>query len=761
MHLERTRLIVMLVTISIILLGVAFVGLHFATPSDGARLVAVQSTWRADGVVVTTLREQPGGLRTGDVVVAVDGTSLNSFADNVANPLMPRPEWHTGQIVTYTVLRDGARMDIPVTLGAYPIDEIWSQDWSTIVFALALELIALYIVARRPSDPGPLILLLSASGILSATTWSFGLQVSDIVGGGGFVLYKLTSFVAYMLFWIAGLHFSLVFPRPNPLVAGHPRRVALLYLTPYALYAVYLALARAHSASALEWFGNWLPGESILAAMILLLTVTSTAWNYRSHRDAETRTKIRWVVFGGLVSGILGLLLWNLPAAVLGHSLISTNALGLLVLPFPICIAIAILRHRLFDIDTILNRTLVYGGLSALVALIYIAIVAMLSTTFRVEGNLLISLVAAGIVAVAFQPLRIALQRVVDRLLFGERDNPYAVLSRLGQRLEVALAPDAVLPTIAETVAQTLKLPSATIAISTGDQLTPEVEYGLPMGAPVTFPLIYQSELVGQLRVSQRGPEEPFTEAEKRLLRDIAHQAGIAVHASRLTTDLQRSRERLVTTREEERRRLRRDLHDGIGPTLAGMALKVGATRNLLAHDPPAADRLLGELSAEIETAIADIRRLVYALRPPALDELGLVAALRAQAAQYEASPAPEDHAGSGFHVTIEAPANIPPLPAAVEVAAYRIASEALTNAARYAHAKACCVRLTLDSALYVEITDDGVGLSEGHRTGVGLISMRERAEELGGTCAISTPSGGGTLVLAALPLSALSPEKE
>ena len=319
---------------------------------------------------------------------------------------------------------------------------------------------------------------------------------------------------------------------------------------------------------------------------------------------------------------------------MLGRSLISANTLGLLILPYPISIAIAILRHRLFDIDTILNRTLVYGGLTGIVIGSYVVIVTLLGALFQAQGNLLIALVATGVIAVLFQPLRSGLQRFVDRLLFGERNNPYAVLSRLGRSLETALAPEVVLPTIVETVAQALKLPSAVIEMREDDHSWVAAAYGPQHTALVTFPLVYQSETVGQLRVASRAADEPFTKADKRLLEDIAHQAGIAAHATRLTLELQRSRERLVSAREEERRRLRRDLHDGLGPTLAGQTLKVGAIRNLLTHDPPAADRLLLELGDEMEAAIADIRRLVYALRPPALDELGLVAALRAEAAR-------------------------------------------------------------------------------------------------------------------------------
>jgi len=317
------------------------------------------------------------------------------------------------------------------------------------------------------------------------------------------------------------------------------------------------------------------------------------------------------------------------------------------------------------------------------------------------------------------------------------------VLARLGQRLEATLAPEAVLPTIVETVAQALKLPSASIAIRDGERFLPSAAYGVPTSAWFTFPLVYQSEIVGHLHVAPRAPDEPLTDADKRLLEHIAHQASIAVHATRLTADLQRSRERVVTAREEERRRLRRDLHDGLGPALAGLTLQVGAIRNLLLRDPAAADQMLVEMGGEIEAAIADIRRLVYELRPRSLDELGLVAALRACA---------EQHGMDGLRVVVEAPDELPPLPAAVEVAAYRIAREALTNATRHARARTCRIRLALDAGLRLEISDDGIGLPPERRAGVGLVSMRERADELGGACEITSAPGHGTWILAVLP---------
>ncbi|HEU4783494.1 MAG TPA: histidine kinase, partial [Ktedonobacterales bacterium] len=619
---DRARIAVLLAAAAMVALGVAFVWLHIASPSDGARIDPNQQPWRSHGVAVTVLRAQSDGLRSGDVVTAIDGQRLESLAQTLANPATPRPQWQIGQVITYSIIRDGATMDVPVTLGAYPLDGVWQEGWSTIVFALVFAGIALYVVLRRPGETAPLVLFVAASGILGATTWSFGLQISDLTGGIGFWLYKATTSVAFLLFYIAMLHFVLIFPKRYAFLTRHRWWIWALYLTPFALDAIYLSATYLTSSNILLWLGQANAVENLIVVLLVVTITVAIIWGYHRNQDAQTRRKIRWVVFGGLVSGLAGLLFWELPGVVLGHPVISTNALGLIALPLPLAIAIAILHDHLFDIDTILNRTLVYGGLSGLIAGIYILIVGVLGTLFHAQGNLLISLVAAGVVAVLFQPLRLWLQRIVDRMMFGERDNPYAVLSRLGRRLETALAPESVLPTIVETVAHALKLPSAAIAVKDGDQFAPGVEYGVPIGAPVVFPLVYQSETVGQLRVSPRAPDEPFTEADKHLLEDIAHQAGIAVHATRLTADLQQSRARLVTAREEERRRLRRDLHDGIGPALAGMTLKVGAIRNVLTSNPPMADQLLGKLGQEIETAMADIRRLVYALRPPALDEL-------------------------------------------------------------------------------------------------------------------------------------------
>jgi signal transduction histidine kinase len=410
----------------------------------------------------------------------------------------------------------------------------------------------------------------------------------------------------------------------------------------------------------------------------------------------------------------------------------------------PLAVGVAVLRHRLWDVDVVINRTLVYGGLTAGLLMVYLAIVGGLGGLVGARGDLGVSLLAAGVVALLFALLRDRLQRGVNRLLYGQRDEPYQVLSQLGRRLEATLAPEAVLPAIVETVAGALKLPYAAIALQRDGVTQTAAATGSPVADPLRLPLVHQHERVGELVVAPRSPTEPLSPADRALLSDLARQASAAAYAVGLTGELQRSRERLVTAREEERRRMRRDLHDGLGPALAAMTLQAEAARELVDREPDQAGRLLADLTAQLQTSTADVRRLIYDLRPPALDDLGLAGALRAHLARVESA---------SLQVTLAAPDRLPALPAAVEVAAYRIAQEAVANVARHAHARCCTVRLALEgAALVVEVTDDGVGIATAPPAGVGLRSMRERAAELGGACVVATRPEGGTGVRAFLP---------
>jgi signal transduction histidine kinase len=479
-------------------------------------------------------------------------------------------------------------------------------------------------------------------------------------------------------------------------------------------------------------------------------------YRYRRRSNAIERQQIKWLVFGfsATLATAVALLALEVIFPALGrpgtagllYAAAGAAVGSLLFLPIPVCVGIALLRYRLWDVDVLLNRTLVYGALSACVIAIYILAVGYLGALFRTSGSLVISLVVTGVVALLFQPLRGWLQRGVNRLLYGQRDEPYLVVTRLSQRVGSSLAHETILPTIVETVAQALKLPYAAIALCDGDEQVVAATYGTANGETLRLPLTYQAEPVGELILSPRAPGDSWTPADRRLLDELARQAGAAARAVRLTGDLQRSRERLVLAREEERRRLRRDLHDGLGPTLGNLTLQLDAVDDLIETDPPAAHELVVKVKRQTQLAIAEIRRLVDDLRPPALDELGLVTALREQAAHYNQFGA--------LLVEVDAPDSLPSLPAAVEVAAYRIAIEGLRNAARHAEARRCAIRLRLDGGLTVHIEDDGKGVSAHVRPGVGIGSMRERAEELGGECVVETSPLGGTRVLARLPLS-------
>jgi two-component system, NarL family, sensor kinase len=456
--------------------------------------------------------------------------------------------------------------------------------------------------------------------------------------------------------------------------------------------------------------------------------------------DSTGRLQLKWFVLAVALQ----------PVGLIGNTIFPELAWligGISVALIPIAIGVAVLRYRLYDVDVVINRALVYGTLSAGVIGLYVLVVGGAGALLQSNrSSLALSIVAAGLVAVLFQPLRERLQRAVNHLMYGERDDPYGVLSRLGQRLRATISPDEVLPTIVESVARALKLPYVAILLRTDDgSVTTAAEFGRRTDdAPLVLPLAYGTEPVGQLVLSPRAPGDPFSSTDRRLLNDLARQAETAIYAVRVTNDLQRSRERLVNVREEERRRLRRDLHDGLGPRLATLTLKLDAARNLLTSQPETAKALLVELKEQTQAAVTDIRRLVYDLRPPSLDELGLIPAIREQATSYSQN---------GLRVTVNGPDRLPPLPAAVEVAAYRITQEALTNVVRHARADHCHITLALNGALTIEVTDDGVGLPAGSRAGVGLTSMRERAVELGGRLTVEALPAGGTRILAHLPL--------
>jgi signal transduction histidine kinase len=554
------------------------------------------------------------------------------------------------------------------------------------------------------------------------------------------ILFAVSGFTIFPMYLALSLFF-LTFPDGRI----YPRWTQATPLLILANYGVWLAPG---SLNIMQW-------PSVLSGLWILFVfgshVVVQGVRYRNFYTQEQRQQTKWLIYGfglvlaiGMISSVLGDVLFN--------GMLEGTLVALLYLPIAIAVSMAILRYRLWDIDIIISRTLVYALLTALVAGIYVLIVGTLSAFFESNSDsIAISLSATGVVAIIFQPMREYLQRVVDHIVFGERNNPYEVISRLSAQLEANISPGTLLPGIAETVAQTLKLPYVAIAFKEGEGFKTDAVWGQPSdrGRITTLLLIYGQETVGQMVIGQVAGDKPLNNAEQQLLENIARQTGVVVHAVQLTAELQQSRLHIVTAREEERRRLRRDLHDGLGPTLASHSLKIGAARALIENSPDVAATILADLENSLATSLADIRRLVYNLRPPALDQLGLAGAVCDFIEQYHIS----DPMGEGPTFTINISTSLPALPAAVEVAAYRIMQEASNNVIRHAQARHAEITVQMNGALDITIADDGRGLPEPIHYGVGLNSMRERAEELGGYCTIENRPSGGTHLHARIPL--------
>ena len=607
----------------------------------------------------------------------------------------------------------------------------------------------------------------------------------------GLAIFNLIVFIAFSLFcWFAGLlvlryrsrdwHGLLVSYLLITLAAGGPSFVfmsawdytdlpAVVAMVPgLTIIPMYLALslffqsfpdgriyprwARAGTLLILANYAVWMlpPPVNLMSwpkvsSSLWLLFVYGfhifiQGYRYRYCYTQVQRKQTKWLIFGAAIALLTAIassiFLDNEYAAILEGVLTTIG----FYLPIAVAVAIAILRYQLWDIDVVINRTLVYGALTAILIGVYALIAGTLGLLVQDEGNFAVSLLSAGVIAILFQPLRYAIQRIINRLIFGQRDEPLTVMVELGKSLEVILSPEAALEHLVETTARSLKLPYVAIEyVESPDR----VLFGNLNGTPERLPLTYQAQIVGYLLAAPRSPGEGLNAADLLVLENVARQAGNVVYASRLAADLQKSRQQIVTAREEERRRLRRDLHDGLGPALAALTLQAEAARDWLGSDPARSQTLLEEIIDGTQNALADIRRVVYALRPPALDDLGLIPAIREQAAQYRSGD---------LQITVEAPESLPPLPAAVEVAVYQIVREALTNVQRHARAHTCVVDLRVNGKMDIDIRDDGVGIPAARRAGVGLNSIHERAVELGGSCVIESQPGAGTQIKVSLP---------
>jgi signal transduction histidine kinase len=510
--------------------------------------------------------------------------------------------------------------------------------------------------------------------------------------------------------------------RPGPLEDGAPRN-------PLGIPALRAALDVVDTAA-------------LLALLVLLLGgFAAVAVRWRRGGPLERRAV---AVFLAAAGWLIAVALTEAVASALDlrvGPVLGAVAEALAICALPVAALTTTLRRVVFDAELVLNRNLTYLLLTVVVVGGYAGTVTVLGRVLDDRSTFGLSLLVTGAIAVLFGPLKVSIQRGVETVLLGRRSSPYTALTALGRSIDASLTPSAALEGAVRTVAETFRLPYVELRVDVDDEPRLVAAAGRPCATTVEVPLLQRGEPRGSLRLAPRSPHERLTARDERLLAEFATHIAGAVEAVRLTEQLRSSRAALVRASEEERRRIRSELHDGIGPVLASTVLAVQRVERHL--DPGDARReTLAESRQDVQVAIDDIRRLVHGLGPASLAELGLAGALRQRAAALSDSVV----------IEVDVDDAAARLPVATEVAAYRMATEAMTNAVRHSAARTCRVTVRADDlGLTLEIADDGTGIPAGAPAGIGLASMRERAAELGGRLEVAS-SSAGTRISAWLP---------
>ena len=454
----------------------------------------------------------------------------------------------------------------------------------------------------------------------------------------------------------------------------------------------------------------------------------------------EDRRRLLWVILGFLLPApsVLVPLVATNTAGGLDVVLVAVAAISSLSLP--LAAGIALVAPRIVDVRAVMERLTVAALMFALTAAAYIGTEsAIVTVTGEIPPSGIRVLIVVG-VAAGFHPVMRWVRASVNEMLFGGPADPVRTLTLLGSRLAAGSSP----PDWLDTLRVALAAPG--VALRNGEQVI--ATSGDLAGSPTAHTdLRAGTTHVGQLVVALATDDPRLARATEVVLSLVSVPLAQALHAARLTEDLRVSRGQAVTALEEERRRVRRDLHDGLGPMLTGIAYGTDAVANLLHTNPGEASEMLNALRGEARDAIAEIRRIVYGLRPRALDELGLVGAVQQQVSRLRTAD------GRFLTVAFDAVDDMSKLPAAVEVAAYRMAVEALTNVARHSGVDEASASFILADGPVLRVTvQDGGGSVSAWTSGVGLASMRERVEQVGGTLSIHASAEGAT-VTAEIPI--------
>jgi signal transduction histidine kinase len=644
---------------------------------------------------------------------------------------------------------------------------------SDIILSLSLGSVGVLIASRRRENPIGWILLAVA---LVASIGYAGAQYGmlSVVRHGSRL--PLTSFAAWLQNWlwvplIGGVLYSIVlFPDGKP---PTPRwRPFLRWLVPVA-FTVFAAAIAFFDGPLQGYPRNYrnpytlpnglIDGLTAIGGLLfiatIVLTVIAVVRRFR-RSSGTTREQLKWLVLAA--AGVALTMGVGMPAFLAqgtqGQDTLLVRILaGLVVVAIigiPVSMGIAILRHRLYDIDLVINKTVVFGALAAAITAVYVAIVVGIGAAVGSTGrpNVGLSVAATAAVAVLFQPLRSWARRVANRLVYGKRATPHDVLSVLGERISDAYSLDDVLPRLAQLVTEATAASSAEVWLRVGDEMRPTAawphepananvrvpsdgEDPVIPGAEHTFPARHQGELLGAVAV--RTPSnETLTTADVRLLADLASHAGLVLRNVRLIEELRASRQRLVSAQDVERRKIERNLHDGAQQHLVALSINLGLAQSLFDSDPAQAREMLAQLKSDASDALENLRDLARGIYPPLLADRGLSAALTSHAAK---APVP---------TKVEA-GEVARYPMEVEAAIYFCVLEALQNVAKYAGASSAVVRLAEDNGhVTFAVTDDGAGFDVARAArGAGLTNMTDRLEALGGRLEVSSKPGAGTTI--------------
>jgi signal transduction histidine kinase len=611
-----------------------------------------------------------------------------------------------------------------------------------IPIVLLLWGISTFVFINRPREGRARVLFAMASMIVAgASAWPLGPQVIDIVGSRLWPYYVGEAINA--LVWGAMLHFALLFPHRSSWLQRH-RWIALLpYCIPLLLYGARLVIMLPSADGRLEQLALLgpasLPAATVMPAIIGLAMVHG----YRRTEDTAIRRRARWVLYTSCASFALYLLSGQIPAHVRGEPLVPWDWQGLFLIPPVLALAAAIMRYGLFDVEIILRRSAVYALLSVVAIAIYASAVVIIADVSGSSAPPTASLAAVAIAALGIQLLHSRTQRIVGHLIFGSRDDPEDVIGRLRTSYEQSTSTAGIPQSVIEELARALRLPYAELEFELRNGHLLRACVGAPRGTPLEIPLWHLGERMGHLRLEVGEGREPFGPADRRLLSALAGQLSLTAHNIILTEDERRLLQQKIIAVEEERLRLRRDFHDGIGRVVVETNLYAQEALTLVATDPERAYEAIRRIVATQQRVPEDLHRILYDIRPPELDALGLVGAVR-------------DYCQRCISDTLDISVYVDDanerLPAAVERTAYAITQRAVNNVVTHSGASRCTVDLRKGpSTLAVIITDNGIGLAGA--AGHGMATMREEVTAIGGSCNFTSPLEGGTVVHAVLPV--------